>query len=67
MCGAAPPPARTDCLALQGLGGAGAAAMLQKTTEVRMKPHRNLMELDLALDTNCSNYDPENQLASATR
>jgi DNA-directed RNA polymerase-3 subunit RPC5 len=32
-----------------------------------MKPHRNLLEVDLGLDTECSNFDPDSRLSAPTR
>jgi DNA-directed RNA polymerase-3 subunit RPC5 len=52
---------------LQNKHTADAAELLRSTTECRMKPHRNLLELDLALDTECSNYDPDSRLCAPTR
>eukprot|EP01047_Picozoa_sp_COSAG01_P036815 COSAG01_NODE_2892_length_6906_cov_7.041134_1_plen_429_part_00 len=52
---------------LQNPSASAPGDLLRGTTECRMKPQRNLMEVDLAMDTECSNYDPESKLCSETR
>ena len=52
---------------LQNKDSADASEMLRAVTECRMKPHRNLLEVDLALDTECSNFDPDSRLSAPTR
>ena len=52
---------------LQNKHSANASEMLHTATECRMKPHRNLLEVDLALDTECSNFDPDSRLSAPTR
>eukprot|EP01043_Picozoa_sp_COSAG02_P024121 COSAG02_NODE_1308_length_13334_cov_5.973706_12_plen_462_part_00 len=52
---------------LQSKQSADATEMLRAATECRMKPHRHLLEVDLALDTECSNFDPDSRLSAPTR
>lgn len=52
---------------LQNKHSADPSEMLRATSACRMKPHRNLLEVDLALDTECSNYDPDSRLSAPTR
>ena len=52
---------------LQNKHSADATEMLRAATECRMKPHRHLLEVDLALDTECSNFDPDSRLSAPTR
>ena len=52
---------------LQSAQAADATELLRSTTECRMKPHRSLLEVDLKLDTQSANYDPDSRLCAETR